>query len=264
MLNAALRRSLTRGRPQKQLLQAFGALANNNARGLHSQSRVQSARGFASRGLMTSFPFPGQSDGREQRYRSGHGKRCASTSTSSTASVDPSALSPTALATAPLEAADGTLLEPLGMYPQDLLLKLMSFCHDATGISWAAVIVVATLALRTALVPLTIYTTRTTSKMGALKPQLDAIMAKYESQPNADPAMRAKEIRDLYARNKVNPLAMAVPFVQFPFFMSFFFATKKVQSRLTHCYCFRSGVSSPVLIFACLLGVHIAGYTGSD
>jgi hypothetical protein len=139
---------------------------------------------------------------------------------------------------APLEAPDGTLLDPLGWYPQDVLLEAMAYAHDALGLTWGVTVVASALLARFAVLPLQIWVAQKMSRMAVAKPELDQIVARQKLTPGLDPAVSAKEIRDLYTRHKVNPIATVMtPFLQMPLFMAFFFGTKKV--RVFCCCCRR-------------------------
>jgi YidC/Oxa1 family membrane protein insertase len=62
-------------------------------------------------------------------------------------------------------------------------------------------------------------------KMQALKPQIDAINAKYKSLKMTDPRKQEQqqETMDLYKKNGVNPMGGCVPMlIQLPFFFAFY------------------------------------------
>lgn len=195
--------------------------------------RIQLSKfGAASRPLTRSLPalcdFK-DLDGKQDSFR---GLRAfsvsAATGSAGSATTTSSVLD--ILAMAPLEKADGTIVEPLTYtWPQDLLLHFMSFCHDKFDMQWATVIIVATLSLRLAVLPLTIRTMQKTSRLAVLKPEIEATIARQKQDPNLDRMKAAEEIKAIYRRMDVNPLsALALPFLQMPLFMSFFFATRKL------------------------------------
>jgi hypothetical protein len=131
---------------------------------------------------------------------------------------------------APLEARDGTLLEPLGWLPQDIVLEAMAYAHDAFGLTWGVTIVASVLLARAAVLPMQIWVAQKMSRMALAKPELDMIIARQKATPGMDPAVGAKEIRDLYAKHKVNPITtILTPFLQMPLFIAFFFGTRKVR-----------------------------------
>jgi hypothetical protein len=129
-----------------------------------------------------------------------------------------------------LEAADGTILEPLGWTnPADLLLRLLSTVHDSLGMEWGATILLSTLIFRTLIFPIACTTARGTSRMLAVRPKMEALKARHDAGEIDGNTMNT-QIRDLYASADVHPLkTMAGPLAQMPLFMSFFFGLRKVR-----------------------------------
>ena len=83
-----------------------------------------------------------------------------------------------------------------------------------------------TIVINFILFPLKLSNMKSMRKMQALKPQIDAINAKYKSIE--DDAIRARqeqnqEVMDLYKKNGVNPMGGCVPMLlQIPFFFAFY------------------------------------------
>jgi YidC/Oxa1 family membrane protein insertase len=87
---------------------------------------------------------------------------------------------------------------------------------------WA--IVVVTIVINLALFPLKISNMKSMRKMQALKPQVDAINAKYKNIKMTDPRKgeQNQEVMDLYKKYGVNPMGGCVPMLlQIPFFFAF-------------------------------------------
>ncbi len=95
-----------------------------------------------------------------------------------------------------------------------------SFVHN---FGWA--IVVVTIIINLILFPLKLSNMKSMRKMQALKPQIDAINAKYKNVSLRDPkkADQNQEVMDLYKKHNVNPMGGCVPMlIQLPFFFAFY------------------------------------------
>ena len=95
-----------------------------------------------------------------------------------------------------------------------------SFVHN---FGWAIVLV--TIVINLALFPLRFTNMKSMRKMQALKPQIDAINAKYKKLSLTDPrkADQNQEVMALYKQNGVNPMGGCVPMlIQLPFFIAFY------------------------------------------
>ena len=88
---------------------------------------------------------------------------------------------------------------------------------------WAIVLV--TIVINMALFPVKLSNMKSMRKMQALKPQVDAINAKYKNIKMTDPRKQDQnqEIMDLYKKYGVNPMGGCVPMLlQIPFFFAFY------------------------------------------
>lgn len=95
-----------------------------------------------------------------------------------------------------------------------------SFVHN---FGWSIVII--TIAINLALFPLRLGNMKSMRKMQALKPQIDAINAKYKNISLRDPkkADQNQEVMDLYKKYGVNPMGGCLPMlIQLPFFFAFY------------------------------------------
>ena len=107
------------------------------------------------------------------------------------------------------------VLQPL-IDAADWLLKGL---HSA-GFSWGMSIILMTVIIRLAIVPLTIKQIRSMNALRALQPQVKEIQAKYKGDRQA---MNQAMMR-FYQENKVNPFASCLPLLlQLPVFMSLFY-----------------------------------------
>lgn len=95
-----------------------------------------------------------------------------------------------------------------------------TFVHN---FGWAIVLV--TVIINFAMFPIKLSNMKSMRKMQALKPQIDAINAKYKSVSMRDPkaAEKNQEVMDLYKKYGVNPMGGCVPMLlQLPFFYAFY------------------------------------------
>jgi len=88
---------------------------------------------------------------------------------------------------------------------------------------WAIVLV--TIVINLVLFPLRLSSLKSSKKMQFLKPQIDAINAKYKGLSMRDPKKQEQnqEIMDLYKKNGVNPVGGCLPMLlQLPFLFAFY------------------------------------------
>jgi len=99
-----------------------------------------------------------------------------------------------------------------------VLLSALAWIAGLTK-NYGVAIIVFTALVTTVLAPLTVISYRSMRKMSELKPQMDALMAKYKS----DPQRANREVFALYKENKVSPLSGCLPMLlQFPVLIALF------------------------------------------
>jgi YidC/Oxa1 family membrane protein insertase len=112
----------------------------------------------------------------------------------------------------------------MGILAKPLFLVVNWFNDNVVhNFGWA--IVVVTIVINMALFPLKLSNMKSMRKMQALKPQVDAINAKYKNIKMTDPrkADQNQEVMDLYKKYGVNPMGGCVPMLlQIPFFFAFY------------------------------------------
>lgn len=87
------------------------------------------------------------------------------------------------------------------------------------NISFGLAIIVFTIIIRIALLPLSIKQTKSTAKMGAIQPEMKKVQAKYKS----DPQKSQQEVMKLYKENGVNPMGGCLPMlIQMPILFALF------------------------------------------
>ena len=95
--------------------------------------------------------------------------------------------------------------------------------HIVHNFGWA--IVVVTIVINFMLFPVKLSNMKSMRKMQALKPQIDAINAKYKGIKISDPKKgdQNQEVMELYKKYGVNPMGSCIPMLlQIPFFFAFY------------------------------------------
>src|ERR1017187_1880326 len=95
--------------------------------------------------------------------------------------------------------------------------------HIVHNFGWA--IVVVTIVINFMLFPVKLSNMKSMRKMQALKPQIDAINAKYKGTKISDPKKgdQNQEVMALYKKYGVNPMGSCIPMLlQIPFFFAFY------------------------------------------
>ena len=105
------------------------------------------------------------------------------------------------------------------------LFLVVNWFHKSLIHNFGWSIVLVTVVINLALFPLRFSNMKSMRKMQALKPQIDAINAKYKKLSLTDPrkADQQQETMALYKQNGVNPMGGCLPMViQLPFFIAFY------------------------------------------
>jgi YidC/Oxa1 family membrane protein insertase len=109
--------------------------------------------------------------------------------------------------------------------------KVLLFFHDTVGTGWGLSIILLTVTVRIALLPLTLRQAKSMQRMQLLAPEIKKIQAKYKE----DKQRQQQEMMKFYKENQVNPLASCLPLVvQFPFFIALYFM---LRTDLRHDIC---------------------------
>jgi YidC/Oxa1 family membrane protein insertase len=105
------------------------------------------------------------------------------------------------------------------------LFLIVNWFNDAFVHNFGWSIVVVTIVINFILFPLRLSNMKSMKKMQALKPQIDAINAKYKNISLRDPkkADQNQEVMALYKKYGVNPMGGCFPMlIQIPFFIAFY------------------------------------------
>lgn len=117
--------------------------------------------------------------------------------------------------------------------PSQIIMSIIDYGHTFFGVPYWESIIGITVVMRCLLVPLGISTAINTARMGAMRPELEKLQNAMKSDPRADDmAVKTRyqqEMKAVFLKHKAKPLqAVALPLVQLPLFMSFFFALKEM------------------------------------
>ena len=96
---------------------------------------------------------------------------------------------------------------------------ILQFLHNSLGISWSWAIVLLTVIVRIALIPLTWRQIKSMRAMQALQPQIKALQEKYKDNRQ----LLNQKTMEFYHENKVSPFGSCLPLVlQLPVFFGLF------------------------------------------
>jgi len=105
------------------------------------------------------------------------------------------------------------------------LFLIVNWLNNNLAHNYGWAIVLITILINFMLLPLKFTSMKSMKKMQALKPQIDAINAKYKNIGLRDPrkAEQNQEVMGLYKKHGVNPMGGCLPMViQLPFFIAFY------------------------------------------
>jgi YidC/Oxa1 family membrane protein insertase len=110
------------------------------------------------------------------------------------------------------------------------LMHALDFLHSS-GLTWAGAIVVLTCALRVALVPLLVYSSKVGVRLAQLRPDMEELNADFNRKKALNQDAReasveySQNMMALYKKHKCNPMSpMVMPLISMPMFVSCFFA----------------------------------------
>jgi YidC/Oxa1 family membrane protein insertase len=112
------------------------------------------------------------------------------------------------------------ILQPL----VDVFESILRFFHDSIGASWGLSIILLTIVVRAALLPLAVKQFRSMQALQRIAPHLKVLQEKYKD----DKQRLQQETMKFYQEHKVNPFASCLPLVaQLPVFLSLFYMLRK-------------------------------------
>ena len=99
----------------------------------------------------------------------------------------------------------------------DVAEAILVFYHDTIGVGWGWAIVLLTMTVRLAILPLTFKGVKSMQRLQQLQPEIKQIQERYKG----DRQRMNQEIMAFYQREKVNPLGSCLPLLlQLPFFLA--------------------------------------------
>ncbi|GGE83206.1 YidC family membrane integrase SpoIIIJ [Priestia taiwanensis] len=120
------------------------------------------------------------------------------------------------------------------VYPLSWLITTIA---ESLGGLYGLSIVIVTLIVRFALLPLMIKQTKSTKAMQAINPEIQKLKEKYSSKDAATQQKLQQETMLLFQKNGVNPLAGCLPIlVQMPIFIGFYHAIMRTTEISKHSF----------------------------
>lgn len=114
---------------------------------------------------------------------------------------------------------------------QDIMIPMLKFFHEQTG-SYGWAIILLTVAVKSALLPLTYQSLKSSLEMQKIQPKLKLLQERYKDRPE----MLNKKLMEFYKENRVNPLGGCLPILlQLPIFIGLYstFTSKEFTQLAT-------------------------------
>jgi YidC/Oxa1 family membrane protein insertase len=140
------------------------------------------------------------------------------------------------------------------VYP---LSWLIIYFAELFGESYGLSIVIVTLVIRFALLPLMIKQTKSSKAMQALQPEMQKLKEKYSSKDQKTQQQLQQETMKLFQTHGVNPLAGCFPIlIQMPILIAFYHAIMRTGEISTHNFLwFDLGEPDPFFILPIVAGI---------
>lgn len=140
------------------------------------------------------------------------------------------------------------------VYPLSMLIVKMA---DFLGGSFGFSIIVVTLIIRFAILPLMIKQTRSSKAMQALQPEMAKLKEKYSSKDQKTQQKLQQETMALFQQHGVNPLAGCFPLlIQMPILIGFYHAISRTEEIKEHNFMwFDLGQADPYYILPIVAGI---------
>nr|WP_279665621.1 YidC family membrane integrase SpoIIIJ [Ectobacillus ponti] len=140
------------------------------------------------------------------------------------------------------------------VYPLSWLITAVA---RTFGNDFGLAIIVVTLIIRCALLPLMVKQTKSTKAMQGLQPEMAKLREKYSSKDQATQQKLQQEMMQLYQQHGVNPLAGCLPiFIQMPILIAFYHAIMRTAEIKQHSFLwFDLGVHDPYYILPVVAGI---------
>lgn len=138
------------------------------------------------------------------------------------------------------------------VWPLSQLIIMVADFAGGYGIS----IIIVTLIIRLAILPLMIKQTKSSKAMQALQPEMEALKQKYSSKDQATQQKLQQETMALFQKHGVNPLAGCFPLlIQMPILIGFYHAISRTREIAEHNFLwFDLGSPDPYYILPLVAG----------
>jgi len=111
---------------------------------------------------------------------------------------------------------------------EDVMRTILDWLHGSVGLPWAWAVVVLTVLVRMALVPLTVRQIHSMQNMQRFAPQMKEIQKKYKG----DRQKQNEELMKFYKEHSINPAASCLPMVaQIPVFIALYFVLRNFANH---------------------------------
>jgi YidC/Oxa1 family membrane protein insertase len=143
------------------------------------------------------------------------------------------------------------------------LFLWLKWTHEHIAQNWGIAIIILTVIINLALLPLRITSMKSALKMQKLQPQMKAIQEKYKKYPMRDPKRQEMntEIGELYKREGVNPAGGCLPLViQMPFLFAFYSMLGNAIELRQAPFLWLHDLSSPDKLFVMPIVIVISTY----
>jgi YidC/Oxa1 family membrane protein insertase len=140
------------------------------------------------------------------------------------------------------------------VYPLSWFIKeVASICGGNYGLS----IIIVTILIRLALLPLMVKQIKSTKAMQAIQPEMMKLKEKYSSKDQNTVKKLNEETMKLYQQHGVNPLSGCLPlFIQMPILMAFYSAIRGTEEIFHNDFLwFKLGQHDPYYILPVLAGL---------
>lgn len=139
------------------------------------------------------------------------------------------------------------------VYPLSWLIIKVA---DLVGGSFGLSIVLVTILIRFAILPLMIKQTRSSKAMQALQPEMKKLQEKYSSKDQKTQQKLQQETMALFQKHGVNPFSGCLPlFIQMPILMGFYHAINRTPEIKTQIFLwFELGARDPYFILPLIAG----------
>jgi YidC/Oxa1 family membrane protein insertase len=140
------------------------------------------------------------------------------------------------------------------VYP---LSWLITYVAESLGSNYGLSIIIVTLIIRLAILPLMIKQTRSSKAMQALQPEMQALKEKYSSKDQKTQQKLQKETMELFQKHGVNPLAGCFPLIiQMPILIGFYHAIMRTREIAEHNFLwFDLGEKDPFYLLPIIAGI---------